>query len=239
MRSYVSRSILTLSQRHFVALVAEAKKAVRDPPQANGDGSTRIKLKMGKTPEPVQKLKIKMPGQTAGSDDSRSGMAVDSDALRRQQEVVRAGSNGQGLPRPSSSSNQTGPRNPFGGSTPSCTPIPALSSIVQERTRSASAASPVLSASGVKSESRSGQSPSAVPNDASKSNQVQSSASPQTATAPSMPPPANMTPRPPSNSPRPQSDPTPAYTPYIPAPAATSAVDSRFRQAGKGKLLQP
>lgn len=222
---------LNLFQTHFNQLVTEAKKVVRDPSQTNGDGgSTRLKI----NPPTSTKIKLKMSGQgsaAAGLETGQSGMAVDNDALQRQQEVVRAGSNGQGLPK--SASSQTGTKNPFGGSTQSTTPIPALASATQERTRSASAASPALSASGVKAEGPSGQSPSITAFDASKDIVVApASSSPQTASAPTLQAPASATPQPAGETPRPPSG---QNNVAHPAPAvATSALDSRFRQTRKG-----
>ncbi|KAL1972139.1 hypothetical protein VTN31DRAFT_7358 [Thermomyces dupontii] len=87
-------------EEYFTRRVAEARAVVPDPPQQNGESSTpRIKLRMGSsnTPEPVQKLTLKMSGQGTTEDQ----VAIDSEALRRQQELVKAGSVSRGASTPS------------------------------------------------------------------------------------------------------------------------------------------
>ncbi|KAJ5825531.1 hypothetical protein N7474_002669 [Penicillium riverlandense] len=86
-------------EEYFRRRVAEAKKLVPDPPQVDGDPDPpRIKLKMGSmTPNPMgQKLTLKMSAQNSDpssrDDARRAGVTVDNEALKRQQDLVRAGS---------------------------------------------------------------------------------------------------------------------------------------------------
>ncbi|KAK2741046.1 hypothetical protein FQN57_005783 [Myotisia sp. PD_48] len=94
-------------ENHFNRRLAEAKKVVPEPvPDQNGrtvstDHATpRIKLKVGgpNTPEPAaQKLTLRLPGKPV---DSTRGLTpsqgrADSEALKRQQEFVKAGVNGE------------------------------------------------------------------------------------------------------------------------------------------------
>lgn len=67
-----------------------------DSVQVDGDPETpRIKLKIGaRNPEPsAQRLTLKMSGQT--ETPAKDGVAVDNDALKRQQDLVRTGSASQ------------------------------------------------------------------------------------------------------------------------------------------------
>lgn len=89
-------------QEYFKRRVAEAKTVVRDSTQTNGNnGTRRLRLKVGadKTPEPPpQRLTIKLPGLKAGvakEKKEQSGVSVDNESLKRQQDLVKAGSNGQ------------------------------------------------------------------------------------------------------------------------------------------------
>ncbi|KAJ5902435.1 hypothetical protein N7495_002963 [Penicillium taxi] len=88
-------------EKYFKRRVAEAKKHVPDPVQVDGHPEMpRIKLKLGmRNPEPVvQKLTLKMAGhisETSKEDTLSSGFSVDNESLKRQQELVRAGSGSQ------------------------------------------------------------------------------------------------------------------------------------------------
>lgn len=89
-------------QEYFRRRVAEAKKLVPDPMQVDGDPEPpRIKLKMGtRMPQSMaQRLTLKLAGQDsdAPSKDNgqQPGVTVDDEALKRQQELVRAGSAAQ------------------------------------------------------------------------------------------------------------------------------------------------
>lgn len=81
--------------------MAEAKKHVPDPPQVDGHPETpRIKLKIGASnAEPrSQRLTLKMDGQTSetpSKDEAPSGVTVDNESLKRQQELVRTASASQ------------------------------------------------------------------------------------------------------------------------------------------------
>lgn len=137
-------------------------------------------------------------------------MSVDSEALRRQQDLVKAGVNGQGainvngIPRAGPTS--LGPGLP--------------NSVSQESPRSASAERPTQVSNGIKNEVPLRQSPalSAIQPSGDLSESVQTPHS----SLSNMPPPSSVTPRPPSNSPHPSGAPTPP------------SVDSRLRQPGKG-----
>jgi hypothetical protein len=89
---------LTCNQSYFQHRVAEAKKLVLDPIQVDGHPELpRIKLKMASNNPEVgaQRLTLKMARQTPETprdDKAPSGVTVDSDSLKRQQEVVRSGS---------------------------------------------------------------------------------------------------------------------------------------------------
>lgn len=100
---------LTPNQQHFHRRVAEAKKLVPNPIQVDDHPETetpRIKLKMGaRNPEPAaSKLTLKMRGQTSETpskdDGPRSGVTVDNESLKRQQDLVRAGSASQDVDVP-------------------------------------------------------------------------------------------------------------------------------------------
>ncbi|KAJ5204080.1 uncharacterized protein N7498_004959 [Penicillium cinerascens] len=96
-------------EQHFNRRVAEAKKHVPNPIQVDDHPETetpRIKLKMGaRNPEPAaSKLTLKMRGQTSETpskdDGPRSGVTVDNESLKRQQDLVRAGSASQDVDVP-------------------------------------------------------------------------------------------------------------------------------------------
>ncbi|KAL1982309.1 hypothetical protein VTN96DRAFT_1467 [Rasamsonia emersonii] len=88
---------------YFKRRIAEAKRFVTESAQTNRDGAVpRIRLKMGasKTPESSsQRLTLRLPGQRPSAalieDSPQPGVSVDNEALKREQELVRAGSNGQ------------------------------------------------------------------------------------------------------------------------------------------------
>ncbi|KKZ65328.1 hypothetical protein EMCG_08844 [[Emmonsia] crescens] len=94
-------------EEYFRRLLAEARKRVPEPPLAtNGDSTTpRIKLRIGttKTPEPVsQKITLRLPGkvgdQSTDMEHRQGGVSIDNEALRRQQQHVKASSNGLEVP---------------------------------------------------------------------------------------------------------------------------------------------
>lgn len=160
-------------------------------------------------------------------------MSIDNEALKRQQDMVKAGANGHGAAA-SSAATRLGSRNPFGRS-PSgvgSTQIPSLHTTSQDRARSASADQPAGTSNGVKSEVPSGQSPAlgAVQLSREQNRSSESGHSPHLA-ASIMPPPSSVTPRLSSHSPHPQA--TINSHGWNAQPAATS-FDPRWRQPGKG-----
>ncbi|KAJ5884108.1 uncharacterized protein N7473_010994 [Penicillium subrubescens] len=88
-------------EEHFKRRVAEAKKHVPDTQVDGHPEMPRIKLKMGaKDVEPrSQRLTLKMAGQTSETpskdEGAPSGVTVDKESLKRQQELVRTGSASQ------------------------------------------------------------------------------------------------------------------------------------------------
>ena len=180
-------SLLMLPKEYFHRRLEEAKRAVQEPPQPKG-----IRLKLGaKTPEPASnpKITLRIGGTKIGHS---TGVSVDSEALKRQQELVRAGSNGAGVRKPSTNAN-----------TPSGLGITSVDRPLQERTKSGSSDQPAIN--GMKKEPSVGQSPALgsvrLNNDVNGSNEAQGS--PNLA-AGTMLPPVNTTPRIASSSPHPQ-----------------------------------
>ncbi|KAJ5634899.1 hypothetical protein N7528_002741 [Penicillium herquei] len=88
-------------EEYFNQRVAEVRRIVPDPIQVDGHPETRrIKLKVGNTQSESgpQRLTLKMTGQTsepAKDNKTPSGVTVDTDSLRRQQELIRTGSMSQ------------------------------------------------------------------------------------------------------------------------------------------------
>ncbi|SLM40141.1 Bromodomain [Lasallia pustulata] len=181
---------------YFRRRLVEAKRAVPEPAQP------KVKLRMSaRSPEPSQpKLKLHFGASKpqAPIANATAGVAVDDEALKRQQDLVKAGANGHGAAGDGASS-RPGPRNPFGGSHSGSgsTPIPTLGQI----SRSASAASPPVTVNGVKSEVQAGQSPALgaveLRRNSSASNEAAQSPHPTTL---GMPPPSSVTPRLPSDA---------------------------------------
>lgn len=166
-----------------------------------------MKLRLSaRSPETNPKITLRFGGQKSGT-----GVSVDSEALKRQQDLVKAGVNGQGainvngIPRAGLISSGPGLPN----------------SVSHESTRSASAERPTHASNGIKNEVPLRQSPalSAIQPSRDLSESVQNLHS----SLSNMPPPSSVTPRPPSNSPHPPTAPPPP------------SVDSRLRQPGKGE----
>ncbi|KAJ5915346.1 hypothetical protein N7466_011279 [Penicillium verhagenii] len=120
---------------YFQQRVAEAKKLVPDPIQVDGHPDlSRIKLKIAsKIPElGPQRLTLKMAGQvfeTPRDDKALSGVTVDSDSLKRQQELVRTGSTSQEIdahmsPRTRSLRRNFGSPKSSAATTPSASELP-------------------------------------------------------------------------------------------------------------------
>ena len=174
-----------------------------------------------KSPEPP-KITLKF-GSSKPS--AASGVSVDNEALKRQQDLVNAGMNGQASIRAS-------PRVSFEGSqnVQIANGVHGLQRASQERTSSASADNPAVN--GVKTETSMGQSPAlaAVQLSANRSGSLDARQSPHPSLMP--PPPANLAPRLPSGSPHPQSNTLNNYS--ASGYSSSSQYESSRRQSGKG-----
>ncbi|KAI9731537.1 MAG: hypothetical protein M1834_004657 [Cirrosporium novae-zelandiae] len=218
-------------EAYFQKRVSEAKKFVPDPP---AEPTPRINLKMGnaKSPEPLkQKIKLWV-GQKASpastpKPSANPDIGVDQEALRRQQELVKAGTNGLAT---ETSSSRPSSRNPFGGSqsTPTTMPVPAFRRPSHDSQQNESATSPT---DAVKSEAVPNQDPNTTAAQQKRSESQSSQegkGTSQPADTAVMPPPSTTTPRIPSSSPQPQSQPSnhnvrPTISPF----------ETRFRLPGK------
>ncbi|KAL9029783.1 MAG: hypothetical protein Q9196_002025 [Gyalolechia fulgens] len=206
-----------LLEAYFYRRLAEAKKVVAEPPQP------KVKLRMpAKSPEPP-KITLKF-GSSKPS--GTAGVSVDNEALKRQQDLVNAGMNGQASIRAS-------PRNPPGGP-PNVTTANGVPSLqASQDKRSGSRDKPAIN--GVKTETSMGQSPApgTVVVSADRGTSLDARPSPSPAMMP--PPPAMLTPRLPSGSPHPQSHSANHYgsTGY----SSATQFDSTRRQSGKEALI--
>ncbi|PGH13124.1 hypothetical protein AJ79_03831 [Helicocarpus griseus UAMH5409] len=155
-------------EEYFHRLLAAARKKIPEPaPTTNGDSSApRLKLRMGsaaKTPEPAaQKLTLRLPGKgsdqsTTGMEHRQGGVSIDNEALRRQQEHVKAASNGLDVPdQPTPPARSLRDRS---GSGTRAVSTRSTRSQDQEQQRSAPGASPARSSSAVKIEGTGGTTP--------------------------------------------------------------------------------
>lgn len=199
---------------YFNQRLQEAKDAVSEPPQP------KVKLRLSaKTPELPPKITLRF-GQKAAS-DSANGVTVDSEALKRQQELVKAGANGHTAIANGEASMGPVVKNgiPIASQTQTLNQLP-------QGLRSGSAISPPLSANGVKSELLPIQTPVVVAQHGSHASNG-TLQSPHLAPM-SMPPPTGLIPRLPSGSPHPQATHT-SHSNHMSNP-----LDSRWRQPGKG-----
>lgn len=208
----------TLLEEYFYRRLDEAKKVVTEPPQP------KVKLRMpAKSPDPP-KITLKF-GSSKPS--TTAGVSVDNEALKRQQDLVNAGMNGQASIRASPKNLPGGPQN-----VPVVNGISSLSRTSQER-RSGSGDKPTIN--GVKTETSIGQSPAlgSASLNADRINSLDARQSPNPAMMP--PPPAMLAPRFPSGSPHPQSYSANHYpsTGY----SSTSQFDSSRRRSGKEALI--
>ncbi|MCJ1484725.1 hypothetical protein MMC06_004898 [Schaereria dolodes] len=210
---------------YFKRRLEEAKKAVVEPAQP------KVKLRLSaKSPDPTPKITLRF-GQKTGI-EGNTGVAVDSQALKRQQDLVKAGVNGQSSGLNNGGSSHTGLRNPFGGSSSvaGSTVVPTLNQLAQERHGSAASSPPATN--GIKHETQSEKSPALATvqprNGSNTSDEV--IPSPDLA-ALTMPPPASITPRLPSNSPHPQMMTMSTHPP--PIQNLSNPLDSRWRLPGK------
>ncbi|KAM5467187.1 hypothetical protein MferCBS49748_004118 [Microsporum ferrugineum] len=98
--------------------IAETRKTVPAPEEKEGGGGPKIRLKLGgaATPEPpvtTSKIKLRLPGRHQGDTGSSTstihGVRVDTEALKRQQDLVRAGTNGIEVPTSSHNTVQPTP----------------------------------------------------------------------------------------------------------------------------------
>ena len=71
-------------QSYFTRRLKEAKRFVQEPPQP------KVKLRMPAPDPPKITLKLSGPKQTGST-----GVSIDSESLKRQQELVNAGANGK------------------------------------------------------------------------------------------------------------------------------------------------
>jgi hypothetical protein len=217
----------------------------------SGDNAApRIRLRMGstKTPEPLpQKLTLRLPGKAGDPSSSmemlQSGVTVDSEALKRQQELVRAGSNGLEVPR-----NSTPPARNLrdrSGSGTRCISAMSRRSQDQEIQGSTFGASPVPSTSAIKSEILAGQSPSLTAlhsnhdsYDSSKhSNESPFAVSLESSAGLNTFPPPNATPAPNCVSLRSSLTQTYNLSSHNMSVHVVSPLDSRLRKPGKGNIL--
>ncbi|KAG5291975.1 bromodomain-containing protein [Histoplasma ohiense] len=146
-------------EEYFLRLLAEARKKIPDPPDTTNGDSTgpRIKLRMGttKTPEPApQKLTLRLSGKIAGHstvmEHGQGGVSIDTEALRRQKEHVKASSNGLDMPdRPTPPRRNLRDRS---GSGTRAASIRNTRSQDQEQQRHVAGASPSRPSSAVKTE---------------------------------------------------------------------------------------
>ncbi|KAL8785467.1 MAG: hypothetical protein Q9195_008610 [Heterodermia aff. obscurata] len=194
----VISDLATQLESYFRRRLKEAKRFVQEPPQP------KVKLRMP-APDPPTKITLKFGGQ---KQTGSTGVSIDSESLKRQQELVNAGANGK------TSATDKG------------TPV------IRERPRSDSADHPVIN--GVKKESALSQSPTLgavqVNGDFRRPNARQSPNSANMA----MPPPLNNASRMASGSPLPQAPVLNNHIPTSHAPTNTTApFDNRWRPQGK------
>jgi hypothetical protein len=219
---FVGLTSLIYSKTHFYRLLEVAKATASEPFQGNGEPSgPRIKLNM-KTPDPMQKIKLRLPGQKNDKQASEEPqVTVDNESLRRQREHVNAGAD--------TSSTR---RIPFSGSSGSGSyTLSNLGQIGNDRNRSASVASPALSASAIKPEVPRGQTPVSHNAQSRKDSQASDAAASVGSNAP--PPTANLS----NVNAHPSQTLPQAHSHHDRSHRPTSGIDSRFRPAGKGISL--
>ena len=187
--------------------MAEAKAAVPEPAQP------KVTLRMSaKDPEPT-KLKLHLTSKSGNTETG--GVIVDSAALKRQQELVAAGANGQTKPAKDAAD---------------VTQSPATTAKDQD-TLVSGHDSMLPITNGVNPEARALKSPGPSPALAKDASDI-SGESIVAAQAGPMLPPSGTTPRVPSASPHPQTTQR-STTPHVIA----NPLDNRFRPAGKGTTL--
>ncbi|KAL8663882.1 MAG: hypothetical protein Q9168_008018 [Polycauliona sp. 1 TL-2023] len=204
---------------YFYRRLAEARKVVSEPP------APKVKLRMpAKTPEPP-KLTLKF-GSTKPT--AASGVSVDGEALRRQQDLVNAGMNGHTPLRAAT-------RDPTGGPQilPAANGTHNLPRPSQERTSKSAAERPTVN--GLKTESSMGQSPALAAVQMSANRSVALDARPSPVPSLMPPPSVALAPRLPSGSPHPNSHITNHYSSS--GYSSASQYESSRRQSGKEPLI--
>ena len=180
-----------------------------------------------KEPDPP-KITLKFGGQRqTGS----SGVSVDSESLKRQQQLVNAGANGHG-PAAGNGKHLITSIDPSRRVANSQTALGPSVPVAHDRPRSDSTEYPLVN--GVKKETAMSQSPTLgavhLNGDIRRSDARQSPSNGNLA----MPPPLNNTPRMPSGSPLP---PVTLLNNHVPTShASTTPFDTRWRQKGKGEF---
>ncbi|OJD13549.1 hypothetical protein AJ78_06009 [Emergomyces pasteurianus Ep9510] len=236
-------------EEYFRRLIAEARKRVPEPQHTtNGDSpAPRIKLRVGatKTPEPPpQKLTLRFPGkigdQSADMEHRQGGVSIDNEALRRQQEHVKASSNGLEVPDRSTPLKRN--LRDRSGSGTRAVSMRSTRSQEQEQQRGVPGASPSRSSSAVKIEGTGVSTPnlrtlasqeSIKPLHDAQHRIASGSAEPSK----TMPPSATATPIQDNNT-QALLQPSPSRSYSFPSPApAVSPMNSRLRQPGKAPLI--
>ncbi|KAI4090849.1 MAG: hypothetical protein LQ344_004496 [Seirophora lacunosa] len=204
-------------ESYFYERLEEAKKVVAEPPQP------KVRLRMpAKSPEPP-KITLRFG---ASKQSGTTGVSVDNEALKRQQDLVNAGMNGQAAVRAGQSDSDAASQ-----PVPMSNGIPTLQKTAQERPGNGSTDKPAIN--GVKTETSIGQSPAlaAVQMSTDRSNSLGARQSPNPSMMP--PPHTGQASRLPSGSPHPQSYATNHYTTGY---SSTAQFESSRRPAGKGRI---
>ncbi|MCJ1435886.1 hypothetical protein MMC27_005262 [Xylographa pallens] len=181
-------------EAYFNRRLHEAKEAVSEPPQPK----VKLRLTANKTtPELQPKIMLRMGPKV--TTESTNGVAVDNEALKRQQDHVNAGANGH-----TAITNGASPTKL--ATSPDALMISNLvtpDQLSQDRI-SGVIATTSMATNGIKSETQLRQSP-AIPATVARHNSNTSTEYPQSPhnASTSMPPPAGITPRLPSGSPHP------------------------------------
>ena len=192
----------------------------------------KVKLKVHE-PEPPPKIHLRLNHK---SNSAAGSMTVDSEALKRQQDLVNASAHRQGALNGNGVSSRSVQGNPFGRSSAAIatTQVPSLRHTSQEPRRSLSAEQ----VNGVKRETQLGQSPAL--GSVQLSRETNGSSGPmrtQNHPTSAMAPPSSTTPRLQSGSPRPQLNSSQNNSSSSHHHPAIAPVDLRWRQPGKGREI--
>ncbi|MCJ1380825.1 hypothetical protein MMC17_003934 [Xylographa soralifera] len=205
-------------EAYFNRRLQEAKEAVSEPPQPK----VKLRLTANKTtPELQPKIMLRMGSKVAT--ESTNGVAVDNEALKRQQDHVKAGANGHTAITNGGSSTKLATSPDVLNGSKLVTP----DQLSQDRT-SGTIATASMATNGIKSETQLRQSP-AIPATVARHNSNSSTEYPQSPhnVSTSMPPPTSITPRLPSGSPHPQVNHSSQNN------QTSNPLDSRWRQPGR------